>query len=398
MHIQEKNIFENINLTTFISNISQAIKAAVEKYWEQEVQVVFLAVNDFRELRQEHLVKNIDFFSSQIKVENHKPVIIRLSKDFIKNTLDITLEEKTAGFKLTDLTPLEIRILNNFCEFIYKKADPALIPQNEVKLSEKSEKNFNIVFLICIKNNICSKIMLSIPQDRINLDEIKKSTSFRDEDFLTSNTYVRIKAGSSKITLDELKNLSQDDIVLLEKSDSSHLTLISGEFKKKFKVKVNPALILKLNDEDEENREISNEVAMEKNLWDDIQIEINAEFEKVKMTIGELKQITQGQIVDLGSVFDNEISLFVEDKKVAVGELIIINDRYAVKLNEILATGNVAKETKNDAQTQGAKPDIKAQSQPRPEPKQAQPPKAQSRPRVQQETEEEEFDYSDFEK
>ena len=134
---------------------------------------------------------------------------------------------------------------------------------------------------------------------------------------------------------------------------------------------------------------------MEKNLWDDIQIEISAEFEKVKMTIGELKQITQGQIVDLGSIFENEISLFVEDRKVAKGELIIINDRYAVRLNEVL-NSNTQKETadiKANIETQ-AKPQPKPQTQPKPRTQ----PKPQSQPEPQPVSDDEEFDYSDFEK
>ena len=150
---------------------------------------------------------------------------------------------------------------------------------------------------------------------------------------------------------------------------------------KPFSVKPNPALIMNVNNENEEEFN-DNEVIMSKNLWDDIQIEINAEFEKVKMTIGELKQITQGQIVDLGSVFDNEISLYVEEKKVAKGELIIINDRYAVRLDEVL----------ND----NAKPKV-AQQQPQPQKAQAQPQAKKPQPQAPQ-SEDEEFDYSDFEK
>ena len=156
---------------------------------------------------------------------------------------------------------------------------------------------------------------------------------------------------------------------------------------------------------------------MEKNLWDDIQIEINAEFDKVKMTIGELKQITQGQIIDLGSMFDNEISLYVEERKVAKGELIIINDRYAVRINEVLnsnaqkapievkatPTGQTAPKPQGAPASkplpQGApqpqagikqqgpniRPNVAAKPQPKP---QAAKPQA----------DEEEFDYSDFEK
>ena len=347
-------------------------------------------MNDFRELRDELLISKVDFFSSQIKVQSHKPIIIRLSKDFVESFLNEALNNEAPNFALTNLTQLEIKILNNFCEFLYKKIKEALIPSEKVKISEKSEKMVNI--LLCVKNKAqnISNILISIPSDRINFKMIKKVVSFTDEVFLNCKTQVKIVAGKSKLTLDELKNLAVDDIVLLENSNISKLTLISGEMVRPFSVKPNPALIMNLNEE--ENEEINNnEVIMSKNLWDDIQIEISAEFEKVKMTIGELKQITQGQVVDLGSVFDNEISLYVEDKKVAKGELIIINDRYAVRLDEVL----------NSA----AKPQVKPQPAPqaaapqKPQPQQAKPqaqPQAQAKPKPQAENEE--FDYSDFEK
>ena len=47
------------------------------------------------------------------------------------------------------------------------------------------------------------------------------------------------------------------------------------------------------------------------NLWDSIQVDMSAEFDKVKLSLGELKSIEEGLIVDLCSVYDNKISLKV---------------------------------------------------------------------------------------
>ena len=403
MSFKNKNIFCDIDFNLFDKTIVETLKAAIEKYWEQEVKVTLRAVNDFFELRDEKLIKNIDFFSSQIKVEKHKPIIVRLSSGFAENFLDITLQNNSKRFKLSDLSSLEIKILNNFSEFLYKRLKDVLISEKNLKLTEKSEKNVNFLFLVGLKNELMSEIMLTIPLDRIDLKTVKKVKTFTDEDFRTSCATVRIKAGSSKITLDELKNLTTDDIVVLENSDSSKLTLISGEFEKKFNVKVNPSLVLNIDNEgNSQDSNISyDEVIMEKNLWDDIQIEINAEFEKVKMTIGELKQITQGQVVDLGSVFDNEISLFVEDKKVAKGELIIINDRYAVRLNEVLSSKAPQSEEIKEQSAQKPQNDPKPMPQssqktpPNPMPQKPQMKQPQQKAKV---VEDEEFDYSDFEK
>ena len=404
MHNKIQNIFHDKNLNVFTSQFCEALKSALELFWEQDAKITLQAVNDYREIRDEKLISNLDFFSSQIKVESHKPVIIRLSKEFIENILKNSLGINSSVFRLSAITPLEINILNGFCEFLYKRLKDVLISPQEAKLSEKSEKNINVVFVVAQKDDVVSKIMISIPQDRIKFEKLEKKQNFKEEDFLTSNASIRLCAGNTKITLDELQNLAQDDIVVLDNSELDKMTLISGDVKKKFNIKINPSLIVDINNEedDEDFNQTYEEVKMEKNVWDDIQIELNAEFEKVKMTIGELKQISQGQIIDLGSIFDNEISLFVEDRKVAKGELIIINDRYAVRLNEVLSTNTnkVAIEPKPQAQAkpQAQKPQAqaqpKAQTQPKPQPQQEKP---QPRPRVQV-GDDEEFDYSDFEK
>ena len=404
MSIKDKNIFEDIDFSKNTDTIINAVKIAVEKFWEQDIKITLRAINDFRELRDEKLLKNTNFFSSSIKVEKHKPLTVRLSGNFIQNFLDITLDSKEK-FSLSDLTPLEIKILNSFSEFLYKRLKDVLISEKDLKLTEKSEKNVSFLFLLGLKNGATSEILVTIPLDRIDFKNLQKVKAFNDEDFRTSQTIVRIQAGSSKITLEELNNLSKEDIVLLENSDSSKLVLISGEYRKKFNVKVNPSLVLNIDDEEHSVTDIdnntNNEVIMEKNLWDDIQIEINAEFEKVKMTIGELKQITQGQVVDLGSVFDNEISLFVEDKKVAKGELIIINDRYAVRLNEVLSSKmkeNIevqAKTTPNPAAKPAVNVPPKGVATNKPAAKAPLKSPQAAKPKV---AEDEQFDYSDFEK
>ena len=403
-----KNIFDNSNYNVFASQICEALKGAFETFWEQDVKVKIYAINDFREIRNEKLISRTDFFTSQIKVENHKPVLIRLSSEFVEGVFENVLKSDNKAFKLSNVTPLEIKILNSFCEFTYKRLNDVLISTKEAKISEKSEKNINLLFLICPIDDVCSKIMLSIPQDRISLTPLKKATSFTDEDFYSSSATIRLKAGSSKVSFEELQNLAPDDIIILENSVLNKMALISGDIETQFNIKINSSLVVDIGSDEEDeqgNIQTYNEVTMSKNLWDDIQIEINAEFEKVKMTIGELKQITQGQIVDLGSIFDNEISLFVENRKVATGELIIINDRYAVRLNEVLnsntsaapidAKVNIGPKPAS-AQPQASKP--AAAQAAKPAAPQAKPQAKPAAPKAQAPRDDEEFDYSDFEK
>lgn len=409
--INDNNTFYNIDFTDFRASSIEAVKSTIEKFWEAEVSVCLEGLSDYKNAREEYFNRNVDFFSSQIRVEHHKPVTIRLNEEFIANFLEDTLNSKTPSFKLANLTELEVRIINSFCEFLYKNISEFLIPPKKAKLGPKSEEVYNFTYLVGLKNERSAKIIITIPKDRLEFKELSKKVSFRDEDFINCAATVKIRAGYSKLTLEDLQNLTKDDIILLEDSSSSYLTLVSGNVEKRFRVEVNDSMILDIaNDNDEEtqedNNKINNEVTMEKNLWDDIQIELSAEFSKVKMTIGELKQITKGQIVDLGSVFDNEISLYVEDKKVAKGELLIINDKYAVRLNEVLSSnveetapqGNPQAapkaQPKAQAQPQGAKVIVENEQAP-PQPQNPQAAQAQVLPN--QAGEDEEFDYSDFE-
>ena len=101
---KKENIFYNKNINVLVSTLEQALKSAMETFWELDCIVRLLALNDFKNLRDEFLIKNIDFFSGQIKVEADKAVVIRLCKNFIENHLDLTLDNSRKDFNLKKLT------------------------------------------------------------------------------------------------------------------------------------------------------------------------------------------------------------------------------------------------------------------------------------------------------
>ena len=50
---------------------------------------------------------------------------------------------------------------------------------------------------------------------------------------------------------------------------------------------------------------------------------------------GILESIEEGLVVDLCSVYDNKVTLKVGGKTVADGELVIINDRFGVRIKNV---------------------------------------------------------------
>ena len=149
-------------------------------------------------------------------------------------------------------------------------------------------------------------------------------------DFAHSPVEVNLLLGTTAFPLAEIKKLDIGDIVLFENSKSSEMTLICENIVQKFEVKPNEKIIEPYdmsggNEMDNENT----------NLWDSIQVDMSAEFDKVRLTLGELKSIEEGLIVDLCSVYDNKVSLKVGGKLVAAGELVIINDRFGVRIEKV---------------------------------------------------------------
>ena len=119
------------------------------------------------------------------------------------------------------------------------------------------------------------------------------------------------------------------------------------------------------------------------------------EFDPVKITLGNLKKIEEGLVVDIAALYDNKVTLRVENKVIGHGELVIINDRYGVKISDIVEKGQMEVE---DMQSAAPQPNPVQQAQPQMQqaPSQDAPPEPMPAPEPQA-GEEEEFDYSDFE-
>ena len=96
-------------------------------------------------------------------------------------------------------------------------------------------------------------------------------------------------------------------------------------------------------------------------------------------------------VVDLTSIYDNKVTLSVEDKPIARGELVIVNDRYGVKIDEVIAKTPKAENNPNAIPQQQAVPagsDFAGEGAALPQ---------EDAAAAQPADEEDEFDYSDFE-
>ena len=274
------------------------------------------------------LSQNDTFFVTKVKINSKNDVYIRISQDAINVVLDKVLGKNNKRFELTEVTELEARIITAFNDFLYE----SLAPNFTIEPNRRYNEILHLTYFVKSEiSDSAAKFIISVPKDILTPKEIeKKPPRFTDMDFSFTPVEVNLIVGNTTFPLAEVKKLDVGDIVLFENSNSSEMTLVCENIIQSFKVKPNEKIIEPYdmsggNDMDSNNT----------NLWDSIQVDMTAEFDKVKLSLGELKSIEEGLIVDLCSVYDNKISLKVGGKTIALGELVIINDRFGVRIENV---------------------------------------------------------------
>ena len=333
-------IFSN-NLTNqyswFNSVFSTSLKNTSDEFFEYGFSFKLMSMS----LNINAMFQDDSYFVTKISIDEEREVFIRCSEKAIETILEKVLEptELVEKFNLNMMTELEAKIITSFNDMFYSTfADKFVRPQGSLKF-----RTFDILHLTFlmkpeddINNEHVSKIIVSMPYQFINPEEsVPEENVFDDYTFSSNLVEATIKIGTTLFSVQDLKALEIEDIVVFENSNLHKMKVFCGKYTKVFDITPNPALIIAVDDsiEGEMNMEENSSV----NLWDSIQVEMGAEFDKIKIPLGDLKKINDGVIVDISSIYNNKISLKVEEKLIAEGELVIVNDRYGVKVNKIFA-------------------------------------------------------------
>lgn len=323
----------------FYKSFLEPIQTATDEFFTELFSLKLLSVSKNINI----LFQGDDYFVTKIRVDKEHDVFFRCSSDAIKVILDRVLGENIK-FNISDITELEAKIISSFNDYLYNSVSKFLLP---ISASQKKRKNFDTIHLTFFikdkESDLSGKLIVSVPQVLLAPEKTGHlAQTFDVSHFKSSKIAVNLKVGTTKFLLKDLKNLEKEDLVIFENSDIHFMTLVYKDYKKEFRLSPNPGLMTSISNDDGGNNMTDN--SLSQSLWDNIQVEMGAEFEKVKITLGELKNIEQGLVVDISSVYDNRISLKVENKVIAKGELVIVNDRYGVRIDEVFASEKIKAE------------------------------------------------------
>ena len=68
----------------------------------------------------------------------------------------------------------------------------------------------------------------------------------------------------------------------------------------------------------------------------DITVEISVEIGRTKMSIGELLSLSKGSIVELNRLAGESVDVYVNEKLLGKGEIVVVNERLGVRVTEIV--------------------------------------------------------------
>lgn len=313
----------------------QIVQDSYDEFFEKNFIVKFIGLSK----NLNCLLNNESCFVTKIRIDENYDMFFRLTDRAIDLILSKALGASKTKFNINKISELETKIITSFNSFMFDAIKEKL---NNPEPTVIKKTNFDVIHLTFFLkdtdeyNKDAGKIIISLPQALLTPEEINSSgPKFSENNFPNSQTLAKIIVGKTKFSLYDLKTLEEGDLVVFENSNISHLTLsILGE---EMDVKITPNMDLLIPETSNGGDEMSE---THQNIWDTIEVEMNAEFDAVKISLGELKNIEEGLVVDLTSLYDNNVTLKVEGKPIASGSLVIINDRYGVKVNNIIAQNN----------------------------------------------------------
>ena len=315
---------------------SPIIKNLCLEYWKVDADVKLFSL----EKNSKNFFLGNEYFVTQAQKQNIT-YSLRISDTACETFLNVALGENTKNtFSLKGMTELEGNLIFRFNNKIFKKLNEYFISQKEIQKLLDREENFeDCLYLGFILqensgNYETGKIFLCVPEKLLQYPDIEQELGDMDtSQFTKALTLIDIFVGKTKLSLDEINNIEPDDIVVLENSDIKKMSLISPT---QIDFNVNPDPRLFINDDGDIMKNDKEDITVStKDIWDNVQVDVCAKFPKVKMSLGELREMAEGVVMELDSVYGNQVVLEVENKNVAKGELVIIGYKYGVKITEI---------------------------------------------------------------
>jgi flagellar motor switch protein FliN/FliY len=76
-------------------------------------------------------------------------------------------------------------------------------------------------------------------------------------------------------------------------------------------------------------------------LISDVNLNVKIELGRTRMLVDDVVKLAEGSVVELDKLAGDPVDVFVNERHVARGEVLVLNDNFCVRINEILAPARI---------------------------------------------------------
>lgn len=81
-------------------------------------------------------------------------------------------------------------------------------------------------------------------------------------------------------------------------------------------------------------------------LIEDIEVELSVEIGRTKLPIAQILKLAQGSVVELDVLAGEPLNVYVNGTLVAQGEVVVVNDKFGIRLTDVITPSERAKKGK----------------------------------------------------
>ena len=93
----------------------------------------------------------------------------------------------------------------------------------------------------------------------------------------------------------------------------------------------NPAPVAQLDDDGKPGKDVDLDMVM------DLPVTISMEIGRTKISIRNLLQLSQGSVVELDRLAGEPMDVLVNDTLIAHGEVVVVNDKFGIRLTDVIS-------------------------------------------------------------
>jgi flagellar motor switch protein FliN/FliY len=72
----------------------------------------------------------------------------------------------------------------------------------------------------------------------------------------------------------------------------------------------------------------------------DVSVPVVIEFGRTSMMLQDVLELQPGSVIQLDRTVGEPVDIFVSDRKLAAGEVVVVDDRFGIQITDILADRN----------------------------------------------------------